>query len=220
MTPSVSRLFSEQDLARIKHAVEDAEKKTSGEIVPYVVEQSDDYERAVWRGASAAGSLAILTFLAVHAFTVLWLPFALPVVLAVIMAAFGAGMALTHFVPSVKRLLAGRTLLRKRVSQRAAEAFIAEEVFDTRERTGILLFVSLLERHVLVVGDSGINAQVKPEEWDDVVRSVVRGIRKGYAAAGIVEAIDKCGVLLERRGVARRADDEDELRDDLRMSDR
>lgn len=220
MTPSVSRLFSEQDLARIKHAVEDAEKKTSGEIVPYVVEQSDDYERAVWRGASAAGSLALLTFLAVHAFTVLWLPFTLPVVLAVIMAAFGAGMALTHFAPSVKRLLAGRTLLRKRVSQRAAEAFIAEEVFDTRERTGILLFVSLLERQVLVVGDSGINAHVKPEEWDDVVQSVVRGIRKGYAAAGIVEAIDKCGVLLERHGVARRADDEDELRDDLRMSDR
>ena len=86
------------------------------------------------------------------------------------MAAFGAGMALTHFVPSVKRLLAGRTLLRKRVSQRAAEAFIAEEVFDTRERTGILLFVSLFERHVLVVGDSGINTHVKQEEWDDVVR--------------------------------------------------
>ena len=71
MTPSVSRLFSEQDLSRIKHAVEDAEKKTSGEIVPYVVQQSDDYERAVWRGASAAGGLAVLIFLAVHAFTVL-----------------------------------------------------------------------------------------------------------------------------------------------------
>ncbi len=220
MTPSVSRLFSEQDLARIKRAVEEAEKKTSGEIVPYVIEQSDDYERAVWRGASAAGGLAVLTFLAVHAFTVFWLPFTLPVVLVVIMAAFGAGMALVHFVPSAKRLLAGRTLLRKRVSQRAAEAFIAEEVFDTRERTGILLFVSLLERQVLVVGDSGINAHVKQEEWDDVVQSIVRGIRKGSASTGIVEAIGKCGLLLERRGVTRRADDTDELRDDLRMSDR
>jgi|WetSurMetagenome_2_1015567.scaffolds.fasta_scaffold11310_3 putative membrane protein len=220
MTPSVSRLFSDQDLARIKQAVEAAETKTSGEIVPYVVEQSDDYERVVWRGASAAGGLAILIFLAIHAFTVVWLPFALPIVLAVIMAAFGAGMVLVHFVPAVKRLLAGRTLLQKRVSQRAAEAFIAEEVFDTRERTGILLFVSVLERHVLVVGDSGINARVKQEEWDDVVQSVVRGIRSGSPAAGIVEAVGKCGVLLEHHGVVRRADDKDELRDDLRMSDR
>jgi putative membrane protein len=220
MTPSVSRLFSEQELARIKHAVEAAEMKTSGEIVPYVVERSDDYERAVWRGASAAGGLVVLIFLAVHAFTAVWLPFTLPVVLAVIMAAFGAGIALTHFVPPVKRFLAGRALLQKRVGQRAAEAFIAEEVFDTRERTGILLFVSLLERQVLVVGDSGINARVKQEEWDDVVQSIVRGIRTGSAAAGIVEAIGKCGSLLERHGVARRADDKDELRDDLRMSDR
>jgi len=220
MTPSVSRLFSEQDLARIKAAVEDAEKRTSGEIVPFVVERSDDYERAVWRGASAAGGLVVLMFLSLHAFTALWLPFTLPVVLAVIMMAFGAGILVTHFLPSVKRLLAGRTLLRKRVSQRAAEAFIAEEVFATRERTGILLFVSLLERQVLVVGDAGINAHVKQEEWDDVVQSVVRGIRKGSAAEGIVEAIGKCGLLLERRGVARREDDKDELRDDLRMSDR
>jgi putative membrane protein len=220
MTPSVSRRFSEQDLARIKRAVEDAEKKTSGEIVPYVVEQSDDYERAAWRGASAAGGLAILVFLALRTWTVLWLPFTLPVVLAVIVAAFGTGMVLTHFIPLLKRLFAGRALLRRRVSQRAAEAFVAEEVFDTRERTGILLFVSLLERQVLVVGDSGINARVTQEEWDDVAQAVVRGIRSGSAAGGIAEAIDKCGQLLERRGVARRADDTDELRDDLRMSDR
>ncbi len=220
MTLSVSRLFSEQDLLRIKQAVKGAEQKTSGEIVPYVVEQSDGYERAVWRGASAAGAVAVLAFFAVHFFTPLWLPFRLPAVLAATMAAFCAGMALTQFIRPVKRLFAGPALMQKRVSQRAAEAFIAEEVFDTRERTGILLFVSLLEHQVLVVGDSGINARVKQEEWDDIVQSVIRGIRRGSTAEGLIEAIGKCGVLLERRGVERKVDDSDELRDDLRMSDR
>jgi putative membrane protein len=220
MKSSVSRLFTEQDLARIKHAVEEAEKKTSGEIVPYVVEQSDDYERAAWRGASAAGAVAVLAFFAVREFTSLWLPFTLPVVLALVVTAFGVGLLLVHFIPSVKRLLAGKALLHRRVSQRAAEAFITEEVFDTRDRTGILLFVSLLERLVLVVGDAGINAHVQKGEWDGVVRSVVRGIGAGTPTAGLVEAIGKCGELLERRGVARKPDDTDELPDYLRMSDR
>jgi putative membrane protein len=220
MASTVSRLFTEQDLARIKQAVQDAESKTSGEIVPYVVETSDDYERAVWRGAAAAGGLAILVFLALHAFTGVWLPFPLPMVLGITLAAFGCGMVLTHFVPALKRALAGRALMHKRISQRAAQAFIAEEVFDTRDRTGILIFVSVFERHVLVIGDSGINALVKQEEWDGVVQSVVRGIRQRTPADGLVEAIGKCGTLLERRGVERRADDTDELRDDLRMSDR
>ena len=220
MRSSVARHFSQQDLLRIRQAVQDAELKTSGEIVPFIVEQSDGYERAVWRGASAAGALAVLAFFAVHFFTPLWLPFRLPAVLAAMMAAFCAGMALTQFVHPVKRLFAGPALMQKRVRQRAAEAFIAEEVFDTRERTGILLFVSLLEHHVLVVGDSGINARVKQAEWDDVVQTVIKGIRRGSIAEGLIEAIGKCGVLLERRGVERKVDDSDELRDDLRMSDR
>ena len=188
--------------------------------MPYVVEQSDDYERAVWRGASIAGIVALLAFLAVYTFTGFWLPIALPVVLVVVLAAFGCGLALTHFLPPLKRFLAGRALMQRRVGQRAAEAFVAEEVFDTRERTGILLFVSLFERQVLVVGDSGINARVKQEEWDDVVQTIIRGIHHGSHGDGLVDAIGKCGILLERRGVERRHDDKDELRDDLRMSDR
>jgi putative membrane protein len=213
-------MFSENDLARITQAVQDAELKTSGEIVPYVVEQSDDYERAVWRAAAGCGGLTVLVFLALHWFTSLWLPFTLPVVLVATLAAFGVGMAVVHFVPASKRLLAGRLLMQRRVSQRAAEAFIAEEVFNTRDRTGILLFVSLLERQVLVVGDAGINAHVKAGEWDNIVQRIITGIRKGAPADGLVDAIGRCGVLLERDGVARKADDRDELPDTLRMSDR
>jgi putative membrane protein len=220
MASTVSRKFSEQDLARIKQAVQAAELKTSGEIVPYVVELSDEYERAVWRGASVAGATAILVFLALYTFAGVWLPFALPIVLGVVLAAFGIGMVLTHFLPVLKRALAGRGLMLKRASQRAAQAFVSEEVFDTRERTGILLFVSLFERQVLVVGDSGINARVKQEDWDEVVQLILGGIKQNSLTEGLVAAIGRCGELLERSGIQRRADDTDELRDELRMSDR
>ena len=52
--------FSPEDLERIKAAVATAEGQTSGEIVPYYVERSDDYDESVWRGGVAAGLIALL----------------------------------------------------------------------------------------------------------------------------------------------------------------
>ena len=57
MPSSVTRLFSEADRARIQAAVHDAEGKTSGEIVPFVVERSDGYEAADWRGGALLGTV-------------------------------------------------------------------------------------------------------------------------------------------------------------------
>ncbi|RPH37202.1 hypothetical protein EHM92_03310 [bacterium] len=123
-------------------------------------------------------------------------------------------------IPPLKRWFAGNLLMERRVAQRAAEAFVSEEVFKTRERTGIMIFLSILEHKVLVLGDSGINAKVKSEEWDDVVKRIVTGIRSGKPAEGLIDGIAQCGVLLQKHGVAIRQDDSDELSDSLRTNDK
>ena len=220
MASRVARLFSESDLARIKVAVVEAEGKTSGEIVPFVVERSDDYEVAEWRGGALLGATVAIVFAALHELTDLWLPVNFAGLVAISIVAFVGGMVGTRFVPSLVRLLAGRELMTHHAGRRAAEAFVAEEVFQTRDRTGILLFVSLLERTVIVVGDAGINAHVQKTEWDGIVGMIVDGLKKNTPADGMVRAINACGVLLERQGVARKTDDTDELSDGLRMSER
>ena len=105
------------------------------------------------------------------------------------------------------------------MAQRAAEAFVSEEVFNTRDRSGILIFLSLLEHRVMVVGDTGINARVKAQEWHAIVKTIVDGIVAGRPAEGLIEGIRQRGALLALKGVARRSDDRDELPDSLRMSD-
>ena len=220
MASRVAQLFSESDLARIKAAVAEAEGKTSGEIVPFVVERSDDYEVAEWRGGALLGTTVAIVFAALHELTDLWLPVDFAGLVAISIVAFVGGMVGTRFTPALMRLLTGRELMTHHAGRRAAEAFIAEEVFQTRDRTGILLFVSLLERMVIVVGDAGINAQVQKTEWDGIVAMIVDGLKKNTPADGMVRAINACGALLERQGVARKADDTDELADGLRMSDR
>jgi putative membrane protein len=220
MAPAISRLFSAADLERISAAVHDAEKRTSGEIVPYVVEQCDEYEFAEWRGGALLALLTAIVLIFLHRFTSIWLPIDLAGKLLAVLLTFGAGMLLVKYVPGLKRILAGSAAIERRLHQRASEAFVAEEVFRTRDRTGILLFLSLLERRVLVLGDAGINQKVKQEEWQDVVATIITGIRSGSPVDGLVNGIQKCGSLLERRGVNIRADDRDELSDALRMKDR
>ena len=215
-------LFSEADRERIREAVAAAETRTAGEIVPYVVRASGGYPVAVWKGASAGALLAAVVALAVAwgygGWGLGWLYSAWA--MALVMALGGAvGAALGTTAAPLRRFLAGGAVLDETVHRRAALAFVEEEVFDTRDRTGILLFVSLLEHRIEVVGDVGINAKVEPGEWDDVVARVRRGIVGGDLAGGLVEAVALCGDLLHRSGVDVRPDDTDELSDDVRVRD-
>ena len=215
-------LFTDADRERIREAVAAAERQTSGEIVPYVVRASGSYPVAVWRGASAGALLAAVLALAVawayDGWGLGWLYSAWGMALAVALGGV-AGAVLGATLDPLRRRLAGAASLDETVHRRAAQAFLDEEVFDTRDRTGILLFVSLLEHRIEVVGDAGINAKVEPGEWAEVVARLRAGIVRGDLASGIVDAVGLCGDLLHRRGVAIRPDDTDELPDDVRVRD-
>lgn len=213
-------LFTEADMERVRAAVAAAETQTAGEIVPYVVERSGRYEVALWRGGAIAALLAMLlglgTAWAYDGWGMGWLYTGWGMVL-VALAGGVVGAGVVALVPGLRRALAGAGRIDQRVERRAALAFLEEEVFKTRDRTGILLFVSLFEHRIEVLGDEGINAKVADAEWAEVVARVRRGIRQGSLADGLVDAIALCGELLHRRGVEIRDDDEDELPDRLRF---
>ena len=217
MDSAPSKLFPQSDIERISAAVRDAELRTSGEIVPYVVERSDVYEEAEWRGGAGLAVIALGAVVLYDMFSGSWMFFG-PGEIALMSLIGGLlGMGLVRFVPPLKRILAGSTLIQHRVEQRAASAFIEEEVFSTRERTGILLFVSRFEHKVLVVGDAGINSKVEKKDWEGIVGRIVQGISSGKAADGMVDAIRESGALLERAGVAIRSDDTNELSNEVRQ---
>lgn len=213
---SGKNLFSDAEMTAVRAAVEEAEKRTSGEIVPYVVPASDAYPNALWKGATLGALAGPLLALALHRLWDLW-GTRLDLWLTVPAAAGAAtGFLLAWFVPLFKRWLAGEEMLELRTRQRAEMAFLEEEVFRTRERTGILLFLSLFEHRVVVLADSGIHTLVEPGQWDGIATGIAKGIRTGRAGEALLEAIRSCGDLLERHGVARRADDVNELPDELR----
>ena len=212
--------LSEADLERISEAVRAAEARTAGEIVPFIVPRSGRYEVAVWRAASFFALLALAVSMLFHQFYEGWgLAWLFTGWGTALLALVGgtAGALLAAYVPPVKRGFAGSARLTRRVHRRAMQAFVEEEVFNTRDRTGILLFVSLFEHRIEVLGDAGINAKVAEDEWVDVVLHLREGIKTGRVAEAICAAVGECGGLLEKHGVAVRPDDTNELPDRLRM---
>lgn len=212
----VQSFFSPQEVNEIEQVVKDAETATAGEIVPYVVGRSDPYHEAFWRGACLGALALAMAAAAAHelgsfwGYGLLWL--AVPPV-----AGAGLGWLAVAAWPWLRRALINGEQMEQMVRMRAQGAFLEQEVFDTRDRTGILIFLSLFEHRVVVLGDSGINAKVRQNEWDSIVAGIAAGIRAGTPGVALAEGIRRCGALLRERRVERRADDTDELSDKLRL---
>ncbi|MBS1554705.1 MAG: hypothetical protein JSU09_07245 [Bacteroidetes bacterium] len=217
---SIQKRFSSQDLERIKAAVRTAEDKISGEIVPVFVEKSDIYTISLYRGFLAFAALAFLAIILFDRYANYFQDLAvydpLMIFLWVVMVGM-LGALITHYVDPLKRLMMSQTHLDRATRQRAENAFLEEEVFATRHRTGIMIFVSFFEREVIVMADRGISKVVEQKEWDKLVRGITQNIKQGKVTEGIEAAILRSGEILLEKGFIKTKDDVNELRDDLRM---
>jgi putative membrane protein len=216
---SIQSRFTPEQLERIKSAVQKAEENISGEIVPVFVERSGFYTIANYRGGIL---LASITFVAVILFDryvpALAILDPMLIFFMVVLAGLVGGI-LTHMLPFIKRRLVSREHLDQATRKRAETAFLEEEVFNTRQRTGILIFISFFEHEVMVLADRGISKVVDQKEWDAMVQHIIEKVRLGEITEGIVDAIHRCGEILHDKGFLKSADDINELRDDLRTDE-
>jgi len=205
-------ILSEQDKARISKAVRASEAHTSAEIVPMLVARSGLYRDAQHR-AGLALALVVLTSLVMgEGFWASWrwqTAEAAWLLLAVLLS-YAIGSWIGR-VPSVIRAVTSSERLRRKVQLRAEQAFAQHSLSRTRQRTGVLLMVSLLERHVYVLPDSGIGPGITPAQWNDVIEAVITKLRENDIAGGFCAGIERCGVLLARACPAVPGDNPDEL---------
>jgi putative membrane protein len=196
-------LFTESEKERIQQAVLAAESKTSGEIVPMIVTSSARYTEIELL------SLVAGLFLGIVAewfwsdpwgseYLNLW-----PVLGAC--AGFFIGR-----MPMIKRHVASRSRIGEAVHTLALASFSEHGLHYTRQHTGILILVSLLEHRVEVLADRGINAKVDAGTWREIVGILTAGLKSGQACEAFCQAIERCGAILATH-FPRAADDKDEL---------
>lgn len=178
------------DIDALHEAVRAAETRTVGEIVPVIVERSDDHPHAGW--------LAALVFVgAGSALLEPHLPWDHPALVLAAQAALAVlGWALAKWSPSFARLYVSESRATHTAEEQAAQEFHLLELHRTEAQTGVLIFVSLFERRVIVLADRGVNSAVGPEHWDAVDRAVLDGIRAGSLRDGLLEGIRLTGDVL------------------------
>ena len=215
----MSGVLEDADLAAVTEACREAERKTGAEVVVYVVRRCDPYAESRWRLGALGAVLGVLGVALARLGQEGWhgsdalLVWSVPALLL----GFAAGYLLGSWGPVVRRLAEGE--IERIVELRAAAAFVEEEVFDTRDRTGVLLFVALFEHRFLVLADAGIRERVEEGVWSEIVADTVQGFREGRARESLVRAVERVGGLLEAHEVPRREDDVNELPDVPRIRD-
>jgi putative membrane protein len=189
----------------VNRAVTDAEQRTSGEIVPVLATQSGRYERAEDLGGLllAIGALVTCWFLFQRVTPLQgdWahgqrLTLNLAWVVLIVVLGFLVGAFLTRHSGWLRRALATDKEMQQEVLRRAWEAFARFRVGRTQASTGILIYISLFERMVCVLGDDPIAQKLDQSTWNEVKDVILAGIRGKRAGSALCEAVARCGDLL------------------------
>jgi putative membrane protein len=218
--PKAESFFSASEQERIHRAVASAEQKTSGEIATMVVDQSDQYlEAEVLGGILVAGLTAMVVSVSAH-YVSLWSHLPLDMTIwsytpLVVLLYFPARLLFAR-VPRFKVPFVNKARLIRAVRERAVRAFFEKGLYRTRDENGILIFISLLEHKVWILGDRGVDRLISHETWQVLARELSEGIGKGSSCEALCEVIEKCGRILADNFPPKR-DDTNELSDKMIM---
>jgi len=124
----------------------------------------------------------------------------------------GVGALLCFRFVSVRRLFTPRKLASELVTRAAMATFVERGVCETRDRGGLLVYVSQIERTVALVADRGIRERVEPEAWKAAVARVEACGRRYEDGVKLAECLRELSPLLAS-ALPRRADDINELDD-------
>ena len=188
----------------LSEAVTAVEAVSSAELVIAVRPRSGSYLHADLIAASAAALATLLVLLfSPWTFDLVW--FVIDPVLAGILAG-----ALASRWPALRRRLTSPAVRRRQVEVLARSLFLEKGVHKTRGRTGILVYLSLLEREAEVVVDAGVEPLLSTESWQREIGEIQAAVRQGKDGVAVGTRLHSLAFLLGA-ALVRAADDVDEL---------
>lgn len=85
---------------------------------------------------------------------------------------------------------------------------------NTKDKTGVLLYILFNDRKFEIVADKGINDKIPEEKWNVITNHLINEFKEGKYKDGIVKALDEIKEVLVKE-FPRKADDTNELSNDI-----
>lgn len=190
MGKTAGTFFHTDEMQRIEEVIRAVESRTVGEVAVMVADSSDRYLDAEILASVLLGTFAslLLTVAVFQASLWSYIPFSI--------IFFFPARVLVRRVPALKLSLIGVRRKEEAVQKRAVRAFYEKKLHKTKEHTGVLFFLSLLEHKVWVLADRGIYEKIDQHVLNAFARNVSQGIREGRACEALCEAIADAGNVL------------------------
>ncbi len=217
---NVEKYLPKSSQEKITTAVSEAEKKVNAEIVPVFMVSSDDYAEAKLRGAILTATLFAMGIL-IYDHLMGWYQFFLLKNDWLFVASIGIGGIIGYFafgsIAALKKLMIGKEKLKQRSAAMAERVFGEYKLFETKGRTGILIFVSLFEHSIEIVPDKGLKEKITDDEWHKAINEMKPSLRAKKFDEAFVQSISKITEILLTNKMERAPGSEsNELPDHLR----
>jgi len=98
--------------------------------------------------------------------------------------------------------------------ERAEEVFNMLNMQNTKESNGVLIYVAVEDRTLVIMGDKGINDKVGQDFWESTKDIMINHFKDGEMKLGLVNGILKAGEQLKKYFPYQK-DDKNELPDDI-----
>ena len=189
--------LSEGERQKVTRAINEAEAHTTGEIVVVAAHASDDYIHVpIYVATGFAMSVPLLFWLYGE-----YDPWAQPIgewskFLTQLVAFIVTAVVFSW--SGLRRAITPWRLMRKYAHRNAAAQFLASNISHTRKHTGVLIFVSLLERYVEVIGDEAIAAKLSASDWQKIIDEMVSLLKEKHSCDALVLGVQHAGALLAK----------------------
>lgn len=200
--------LSEADHALVTAAVAKAERRSDGEIVTVVAGRSDSYHDVGLHYAVLAMLLvpAVLAFVPERCVEWVSRPFlgwndtldkgvAMLLLFVILTLVFLIVRYALAWMPLRMALTPGSTKSR-RVRRRAIQLFRVGAEHRTAGRTGVLLYLSMLEHRAEIVADKAINDAVDGDVWGEAMAALIEHVKDGRPGEGMAKAVERIGAVL------------------------
>jgi putative membrane protein len=182
--------LTEQEQRSLDKRIAEAEKRTGSQIVLAVIARSDDYPELPWKAFALVAAIAGFAATLLDRVRADWhsAGTVLFVVAATLVAGAGSSL-LTVVWPGFARLFLDRNRAEVESQQYAESLFLKRELFATKGRTGVLLFVSLFERQVVVLPDIGLAKQLRKDAFQSIIGRMTTALARGRVSTALDQGL-------------------------------
>ena len=195
--------LTKQDQTFIATRVGDLEARTGTQVVAAVVGKSDSYPEAPWKAFALGAAVAALACVAWQIAARSWPAETPETGHVLVILGSGALLALLTILHApFARLFVDRIRRDVEATQFARSLFYRRGLDRTRSRIGILIFVSLFERKVVILADAGFDGRIDTYDWEALTRRITFLLRHSTTTVALRAGLDAMEAMLLERGFA------------------